>query len=249
KKQHNGAALRTNSLGSGTRTPPIERKSKFSAFGRFFKPWKWRRKKKSEKFEATSKCKLSVVDRFPTSKINFKAELLTKKQHNGAALRTNSLGSGTRTPPIERKSKFSAFGRFFKPWKWRRKKKSEKFEATSKSLERKISVRANREELVQKGILLPDSPISAIPESGDDSSLYSPSPNGTNNAVLTSPTNPNNQSLLSQNHNNNHNNNSSTVSMSSGHVPSSQSVQQIGGGHLSTGMAALLAGSGAGGGE
>ncbi|XP_055536822.1 phosphatase and actin regulator 4 [Wyeomyia smithii] len=85
----------------------------------------------------------------------------TKKQ-NGAALRSNSLNSGSRTPPLERKSKFSAFGRLFKPWKWRRKKKSEKFESTSKSLERKISVRANREELVQKGILLPESPTSAL---------------------------------------------------------------------------------------
>lgn len=56
KKQQNGAAIRANSLGSGTRSPPLERKSKFSALGRFFKPWKWRRKKKSEKFEATSKC-------------------------------------------------------------------------------------------------------------------------------------------------------------------------------------------------
>lgn len=36
--------------------------------------------------------------------------------------------------------------------------------------------------------------------------------------------------------------------MSSGHVPSSQSAQQIGGGHLSSGIAALIAGSGAGGG-
>lgn len=61
KKQQNGAAIRTNSLGSGTRSPPLERKSKFSALGRFFKPWKWRRKKKSEKFEATSKCKFSLV--------------------------------------------------------------------------------------------------------------------------------------------------------------------------------------------
>ncbi|EDW34804.1 GL20999 [Drosophila persimilis] len=86
------------------------------------------------------------------------------KKQNGAAIRTNSLGSGTRTPPLERKSKFSALGRFFKPWKWRRKKKSEKFEAASKSLERKISVRANRDELVQKGILLPESPLGNIPE-------------------------------------------------------------------------------------
>ncbi|XP_049297515.1 protein bric-a-brac 1-like [Anopheles funestus] len=88
--------------------------------------------------------------------------IATKKQ-NGTTMRSNSLNSGSRTPPLERKSsKFSAFGRLFKPWKWRRKKKSEKFESTSKSLERKISVRANREELVQKGILLPESPTSAL---------------------------------------------------------------------------------------
>ncbi|XP_046492466.2 phosphatase and actin regulator 4-A-like, partial [Neodiprion pinetum] len=90
----------------------------------------------------------------------------TAKKQNGTALRTNSLGSGARTPPLERKSKFSAFGRLFKPWKWKRKKKSDKFEAASRSLERKISVRANREELVQKGILLPESPSSPIPEHG-----------------------------------------------------------------------------------
>lgn len=43
--------------------------------------------------------------------------------------------------------------RLFKPWKWRRKKKSEKFEATSRSLERKISMRASKEELIQRGVL------------------------------------------------------------------------------------------------
>ncbi|XP_064548970.1 phosphatase and actin regulator 4 isoform X9 [Drosophila montana] len=94
---------------------------------------------------------------------------ISAKKQNGAAIRTNSLGSGTRTPPLERKSKLSALGRFFKPWKWRRKKKSEKFEAASKSLERKISVRANRDELVQKGILLPESPLGNIPEPGEES--------------------------------------------------------------------------------
>lgn len=55
-KKHNGTTLRTTSLNTGTRTPPLERKSKFSALGRLFKPWKWRRKKKNEKFEAASKC-------------------------------------------------------------------------------------------------------------------------------------------------------------------------------------------------
>ncbi|KAB0795318.1 hypothetical protein PPYR_12157 [Photinus pyralis] len=86
------------------------------------------------------------------------------KKQNGTAFRTNSLGSGTRTPPLERKSKFSALGKLFKPWKWKRKKKSDKLEAVSRTLERKISVRANRDELVQKGILLPDSPITPISE-------------------------------------------------------------------------------------
>lgn len=71
-----------------------------------------------------------------------------------------STASFTRSISTERKSKFSAFGRLFKPWKWRRKKKSEKFEQTSKALERRISVRANREELIQKGILLNDVPAS-----------------------------------------------------------------------------------------
>lgn len=61
-KKQNGAALRTNSLGSTARSPPLERKSKFSALGRFFKPWKWRRKKKSEKFEAASKCKYNLAN-------------------------------------------------------------------------------------------------------------------------------------------------------------------------------------------
>ncbi|XP_072764770.1 phosphatase and actin regulator 1 isoform X12 [Anoplolepis gracilipes] len=86
------------------------------------------------------------------------------KKQNGAALRTNSLGSGARTPPLERKSKFSALGRLFKPWKWKRKKKSDKFEAASLSLERKISVRATRDELVQKGILQPVIRSTSFPE-------------------------------------------------------------------------------------
>ncbi|GJQ71540.1 hypothetical protein Trydic_g11248 [Trypoxylus dichotomus] len=94
--------------------------------------------------------------------------VIVAKKQNGTAFRTNSLGSGTRTPPLERKSKLSALGKFFKPWKWKRKKKSDKLEAVSRTLERKISVRANRDELVQKGILLPESPLTPpISEPGE----------------------------------------------------------------------------------
>ncbi|XP_030237930.1 phosphatase and actin regulator 4 isoform X8 [Drosophila navojoa] len=130
-----------------------------------------------ETAEAISSDSYNIFEPTPLDCISIKSSAsnylhdrdISAKKQNGAAIRTNSLGSGTRTPPLERKSKLSALGRFFKPWKWRRKKKSEKFEAASKSLERKISVRANRDELVQKGILLPESPLGNIPEPGEES--------------------------------------------------------------------------------
>ncbi|XP_053570723.1 phosphatase and actin regulator 1 isoform X2 [Bombina bombina] len=69
-----------------------------------------------------------------------------------AAMRSESLVPGTHTPPIRRRSKFATLGKLFKPWKWR-KKKSEKFKQTSAALERKISMRQSREELVKRGVL------------------------------------------------------------------------------------------------
>lgn len=45
----------------------------------------------------------------------------------------NSIKNVT-SPVKSHSSKFSAFVRIFKPWKWRRKKKSENFEKTSKGL-------------------------------------------------------------------------------------------------------------------
>ncbi|XP_035537870.1 phosphatase and actin regulator 4A [Morone saxatilis] len=61
--------------------------------------------------------------------------------------------SGGGTPPTKRKGKFSKMGRIFKPWKWRKKKPSEKFTETSIALERKISVRKSRQELIARGVL------------------------------------------------------------------------------------------------
>uniref|UniRef100_A0A668ARD3 Phosphatase and actin regulator n=1 Tax=Myripristis murdjan TaxID=586833 RepID=A0A668ARD3_9TELE len=69
-----------------------------------------------------------------------------------AAMRSESLVPGTHTPPIRRRSKFATLGRLLKPWKWR-KKKSEKFKQTSAALERKMSMRQSREELIKRGVL------------------------------------------------------------------------------------------------
>ncbi|KFO75038.1 Phosphatase and actin regulator 4, partial [Cuculus canorus] len=78
-----------------------------------------------------------------------------------ASMGVDVLESGDTTPPTKRKSKFSSFGKIFKPWKWRKKKSSDKFKETSEVLERKISMRKPREELVKRGVLLEE------PEQGE----------------------------------------------------------------------------------
>jgi hypothetical protein len=40
-------------------TPSSEKRSRFN-FGLLFRPWKWRKRKKSEKFEAASRCEYQV---------------------------------------------------------------------------------------------------------------------------------------------------------------------------------------------
>ncbi|XP_029541117.1 phosphatase and actin regulator 2 isoform X4 [Oncorhynchus nerka] len=62
----------------------------------------------------------------------------------------------TQTPPLKQKGKLSTIGKIFKPWKWRKKKTSDKFQDLSKVLERKISTRQSREELIRRGVLIPD---------------------------------------------------------------------------------------------
>ncbi|GFW85001.1 phosphatase and actin regulator 2 [Trichonephila clavipes] len=63
-------------------------------------------------------------------------------------MKTSSVGSNSRSPtpsPMEGKhSRFAMLGRLFKPWKCKRKKKSDRFEQTSRTLERKISMRSTQ---------------------------------------------------------------------------------------------------------
>ncbi|XP_041963629.1 phosphatase and actin regulator 4B isoform X2 [Alosa sapidissima] len=77
-------------------------------------------------------------------------------QHSTPGGEAGNAGDGT--PPPKRKGKFSTLGKIFKPWKWRKKKSSEKFQETSEVLERKMSMRRPRQELIEQGVLreLPD---------------------------------------------------------------------------------------------
>ncbi|XP_050978905.1 phosphatase and actin regulator 1 isoform X1 [Labeo rohita] len=86
-----------------------------------------------------------------------------------ASIHAESLVSGSHAPPMHCRSRFATLGRLFKPWKWR-KKKSEKFKQRSTALERKMSVRQSREELIKRGVLKEifekDSRVAAVTPDG-----------------------------------------------------------------------------------
>ncbi|KFM78216.1 Phosphatase and actin regulator 2, partial [Stegodyphus mimosarum] len=112
---------------------------------------------------------LAVVPVVPVRNYFVSSLFSSRKKANGA-MKTGSVGSNPRSPtpsPMEGKhSRFAMLGRLFKPWKWKRKKKSDRFEQTSRTLERKISMRSTKDELIKKGVLLPD-----VTEKGQDGKI------------------------------------------------------------------------------
>nr|XP_033795825.1 phosphatase and actin regulator 2 isoform X2 [Geotrypetes seraphini] len=90
---------------------------------------------------------------------------------------------GSQTPPLKRRGKLSSIGKIFKPWKWRKKKASEKFRETSAVLERKISTRQSREELIRRGVL------KEIPDQDEDRSVSLETSNGHTIPISEEPTN------------------------------------------------------------
>ncbi|XP_051921412.1 phosphatase and actin regulator 4B isoform X5 [Hippocampus zosterae] len=74
------------------------------------------------------------------------------EQHHGTMVGETS-STGDSTPPPKRKGKFPSLGKIFKPWKWRKKKSSEKFKEASEELERRMSTRRTRQELIDQGVL------------------------------------------------------------------------------------------------
>ncbi|CAG2200682.1 unnamed protein product [Mytilus edulis] len=70
----------------------------------------------------------------------FKSTLLQwandPEEQNHDEVETASLGQ--TTPQPENRSKFSSFGKIFKPWKWKRKKRSEKIEKTAVGKDKRV---------------------------------------------------------------------------------------------------------------
>ncbi|GFT99623.1 retrovirus-related Pol polyprotein from transposon 412 [Trichonephila clavipes] len=91
------------------------------------------------------------------------------KKANGA-MKTSSVEFISRSPtPSPMKSKHQRFvllRRIFQPWQWKRRKKRNRFEQTSRTLQRKISMRSTKDQLVKKDVLMPVKQCFPVESSG-----------------------------------------------------------------------------------
>ncbi|GFT30717.1 transposon Tf2-6 polyprotein [Trichonephila clavipes] len=86
------------------------------------------------------------------------SDIVLCKKANGA-MKTSSVEFISRSPtpsPMERKyRRFVLLRKIFEPWQWKRRKKRNRFEQTSRTLQRKISMRSTKDQLVEKDVLMP----------------------------------------------------------------------------------------------
>ncbi|GFS83041.1 transposon Tf2-6 polyprotein [Trichonephila clavipes] len=86
------------------------------------------------------------------------SDIVLCKKANGA-MKTSSVEFISRSPnPLPMKSehrRFVLLRRIFEPWQWKRRKKRNRFEQTSRTLQRKISMRSTKDQLVKKDVLMP----------------------------------------------------------------------------------------------
>ncbi|GFV08406.1 phosphatase and actin regulator 2 [Trichonephila clavipes] len=105
---------------------------------------------KCNKIKST-KLKLSIIR-------EKSSDIVLCKKANGA-MKTSSVEFISRSPnPLPMKSKHHRFvllRRIFEPWQWKRRKKRNRFEQTSRTLQRKISMRSTKDQLVKKDVLMP----------------------------------------------------------------------------------------------
>ncbi|GFV46219.1 phosphatase and actin regulator 2 [Trichonephila clavipes] len=61
----------------------------------------------------------------------------------------------TPSPMKSKHRRFAMLRRIFEPWQWKRRKKGNRFERTSRTLERKISMHSTKDQLIKKDVLMP----------------------------------------------------------------------------------------------
>ncbi|GFV47888.1 phosphatase and actin regulator 2 [Trichonephila clavipes] len=82
------------------------------------------------------------------------SDIVLCKKVNGA-MKTSSVNFNTSSPMESKHRRFTMLRKIFQPWQWKRRKKRNRFEQTSRTLERKISMRSTKDQLVKKDYLMP----------------------------------------------------------------------------------------------
>ncbi|GFT38962.1 retrovirus-related Pol polyprotein from transposon opus [Trichonephila clavipes] len=105
------------------------------------------------------KCNKIKITKLKLSIVREKcSDIVLCKKANGA-MKTSSVEFISRSPnPLPMKSKHQRFvllRKIFQPWQWKRRKKRNRFEQTSRTLQRKISMRSTKDQLVEKDVLMP----------------------------------------------------------------------------------------------
>ncbi|GFW11014.1 phosphatase and actin regulator 2 [Trichonephila clavipes] len=105
------------------------------------------------------KCNKIKITKLKLSIVREKcSDIVLCKKANGA-MKTSSVEFISRSPtPSPMNSNYRRFvllRKIFQPWQWKRRKKRNRFEQTSRTLQRKISMRSTKDQLVEKDVLMP----------------------------------------------------------------------------------------------
>ncbi|GFW30047.1 CCHC-type domain-containing protein [Trichonephila clavipes] len=82
------------------------------------------------------------------------SDIVLCKKVNGA-MKTSSVNFNTPSPMKSKHRRFTMLRKIFQPWQWKRRKKRNRFEQTFRTLQRKISMRSTKDQLVKKDVLMP----------------------------------------------------------------------------------------------
>ncbi|GFW60825.1 transposon Tf2-6 polyprotein [Trichonephila clavipes] len=82
------------------------------------------------------------------------SDIVLCKKVNGA-MKTSSVNFNAPSPMESKHRRFTMLRKIFQPWQWKRRKKGNRFEQTSRTLQRKISMRSTKDQLVKKDVLMP----------------------------------------------------------------------------------------------
>ncbi|GFT56926.1 transposon Tf2-6 polyprotein [Trichonephila clavipes] len=105
------------------------------------------------------KCNKIKITKLKLSIVREKCSDIVLCKKANCAMKTSSVEFISRSPtpsPMERNyRRFVLLRKIFEPWQWKRRKKRNRFEQTSRTLQRKISMRATKDQLVEKDVLMP----------------------------------------------------------------------------------------------